>query len=212
MRDEVSPCLPCRKASVRHEVCVARSTEAREQHDEMGSTKAWKLFLLLPRLLFHRPPRGGLIPKGQLQERFTDFAAGRWAIPAPTSPKLWFRWGSCQQVDTPSKALLSRLGGVRPLSTLQNPLRCPEPRQPLADDFVRRGPLFELDFDLFSKNLRVSCRGAASGPSGMTSEHLCPLLQSEKDVTLFWQQGSLSVAALTMCPMQSVPALVDKAH
>ena len=52
---------------------------AREQRDEMGSTRAWKLFLLLPRLLLHRPLRGGLIPKGQLQERFADFAAGRWA-------------------------------------------------------------------------------------------------------------------------------------
>ena len=35
--------------------------------------------LLLPRLLLHRPPRGGLIPKDQLQERFSDFAAGRFA-------------------------------------------------------------------------------------------------------------------------------------
>ena len=29
--------------------------------------------------VLHRPPRGGLIPKGQLQEEFTDLAAGRWA-------------------------------------------------------------------------------------------------------------------------------------
>ena len=48
---------------------LQEAQRAREQRDEMGSTMAWKLFLLLPRL----------IPKGQLQERFTDFAAGRWA-------------------------------------------------------------------------------------------------------------------------------------
>ena len=36
------------------------------------------VFLLLPRLLLHRPARGGLIPK-ELWERFTDFAAGQWA-------------------------------------------------------------------------------------------------------------------------------------
>ena len=58
---------------------LQEAQRAREQRDEVGSTRAWKLFLLLPRLLMHRPPRGGLIPKCQLQERFTDFAAGRWA-------------------------------------------------------------------------------------------------------------------------------------
>ena len=65
-------------------------------------------------------------------------------------------------------------GSEATLNELQNPVtRPPAPREPLPDDlFVRRGPLFELDFELFSKNLRVSRRGAASGPSGMTSEHL----------------------------------------
>ena len=66
--------------------------------------------------------------------------------------------------------------------------RPPEPREPLPDDlFVRRGPLFELGFDLFSKSLRVSRRGAASGPSGMTAEHLRPHPEAEDEMTLFWQ-------------------------
>ena len=57
---------------------------------------------------------------------------------------------------------------------LSDPVRrLPVPREPLPDDlFERRGPLFMLDPDLFAKNLRIARRGAAGGPSGMTSEHL----------------------------------------
>ena len=42
-------------------------------HQERG----WKLFLLIPRLLLHRPPRGGLVPKSKLVQRFDDFAKER---------------------------------------------------------------------------------------------------------------------------------------
>ena len=34
---------------------------------------------LLPRLLLHKPPRGGLVPKKQLQHRFAVFTEGDWA-------------------------------------------------------------------------------------------------------------------------------------
>ena len=39
---------------------------------------AWKLFLLLPRLVLHRSSRGGIISKKTLQERFHRFARGEW--------------------------------------------------------------------------------------------------------------------------------------
>ena len=40
--------------------------------------RGWKLFLLLTRMLLHRPPRGGLISKSKLSERFDKFARGEW--------------------------------------------------------------------------------------------------------------------------------------
>ena len=46
--------------------------------DELRVTRSWKLFLLLPRMLLHKPARGGLIPKGKLTERFNLFSQGRW--------------------------------------------------------------------------------------------------------------------------------------
>ena len=59
------------------------------------------------------------------------------------------------------------------------------PREELPNDFlVRRGPLFDLDHDLFAKNLRVSRRGAAGGPSG-DDRHLRSLLDSKVDTARF---------------------------
>ena len=40
---------------------------------------------------------------------------------------------------------------------------------------------FALDSDKFLKNVRSAKRGAAAGPSGMTVEHLRPLLDSVTD-------------------------------
>ena len=65
--------------------------------------------------------------------------------------------------------------------------RPPVPREPLPDDLFERGPLFMLDPDFFAKNLRVARRGAAGGPSGMTSEHLRPLLEHHEDMIRFWR-------------------------
>ena len=46
--------------------------------DERRQERAWKLFMLLPRLLLHRPSRGGLVKKSKLRERFAQFASGQW--------------------------------------------------------------------------------------------------------------------------------------
>ena len=84
-------------------------------------------------------------------------------------------------------ALLS--GTKDTLRALSNPLkRPPEPREPLPDELLkRRGPIFQLDPDIFAKNLRVARRGAAGGLSGMISEHLRPFLDNEQDTLRFWR-------------------------
>ena len=67
------------------------------------------------------------------------------------------------------------------LRELQDPnKRHPVSREKLPNEFfVRQERLFDLDHDRFAKNLRVSKRGAASGPSGMTANNLRPLLDDE---------------------------------
>ena len=51
------------------------------------------------------------------------------------------------------------------------------PQDPLLNDLVTFQPErgFELDKEKLLKNLRSARRGAAGGPSGMTTEHLRPL-------------------------------------
>ena len=40
--------------------------------------RGWKLFMMLPRMLLHRAPRGGLIPRHKLVHRFEMFSRGEW--------------------------------------------------------------------------------------------------------------------------------------
>ena len=59
--------------------------------------------------------------------------------------------------------------------------RPPVPREPLLEDlnlFELEEP-FKLDFDRFARNIRSARRGAAGEPSGMTAEHLRPLLENK---------------------------------
>ena len=67
------------------------------------------------------------------------------------------------------------------------------PREPLSEEVATTQPVtpFELDPLEFLLCLRAARRGAAPGPSGMTSDHLFPLLESDHDSDLFCQVGSL---------------------
>ena len=61
--------------------------------------------------------------------------------------------------------------------------RPPRPRSPMPTwiEDVQAATPFVLDLEIFLQNLRSSRRGAAAGPSGMTTDHLFPLLESERD-------------------------------
>ena len=62
------------------------------RRSEIHQVRAWKLLLLLPRMLSHRPPRGGQIGKSKLTERFDKFA----------------RLGSCQDANADETTKLLR--------------------------------------------------------------------------------------------------------
>ena len=47
------------------------------QNDWLRQVRGWKLFLVLPRLLLHRPPRGKV--GREKVSRFLKFSAGQWA-------------------------------------------------------------------------------------------------------------------------------------
>ena len=69
--------------------------------------------------------------------------------------------------------------------------RPPTLRDPLPDDVVNHVPRtpLALDEDKFGKNLRSAKRGAAAGPSGMTVEHIRPLLENARILHSFFQMS-----------------------
>ena len=74
------------------------------------------------------------------------------------------------------------------LNALKDPSRRPaHPRDPLPDELTSFVPesRFVFDQDQFCRNLRSSRRGAAAGPSGMTTEHLRCLLVDQRAMQLF---------------------------
>ena len=56
-----------------------------------------------------------------------------------------------------------------------------------------------LDGVSFLRNLRSARRGAAGGPSGVTVEHVQPLLDHNKDAKLFCQVGGIPFQSAGSC-------------
>ena len=184
----------------------------------VSGERGWKLFFLLPRMLLSRPCRGGLVPRKKLETRFQKFFAGEW-LPLiadsvrDSSQALTARVRKRRRQHADGSAMraerLAMLGelsaarqalestGIAPgdrntLSALRNPARRPAaPRVPPELMAMMPGRPFELDDDTFCRNLRSARRGAAPGPSGMTCEHLQPLLESERDSGLLCQVANL---------------------
>ena len=79
-------------------------------------------------------------------------------------------------------------GSEDTLQALRDPAKRPqEPRTPFPRHLAHPEPgtQFSMDRDRFARNLRSARRGAAGGPSGMTVEHLQPLLDHPRDLQAF---------------------------
>ena len=64
-----------------YRIAMRVALEEIESADDIWRERGWKLFLLfllLPRLLLHRSPRGGTIPRSKLFRRFDLFNRGEW--------------------------------------------------------------------------------------------------------------------------------------
>ena len=77
-------------------VALTEIDQGRSDGDASRSSRGWKLFLLLPRILLHKLPRGGLVPKKQLHRRFESFSEGDWAISLGREHRLRFSSGTGQ--------------------------------------------------------------------------------------------------------------------
>ena len=105
-------------------IALSEADRARDARDTTGQVRAWKLFLLLPRILLFRPPRGVFVQKSRLFEPFQLFSAGRWVALLEASREcanqaavcsrrrrqtLIQVWESCLRLVTPWKVTQSHL-------------------------------------------------------------------------------------------------------
>ena len=197
--------------------------EGRESHSVLRQERGWKLFFLIPRMLLSRPPRGGLIPRKKLESRLAAFAAGQWSELIDASCEMCSKAKEAmvrkgrRQTSTDMKVVRAeKLAMMGELSAARQVLESPDvapgnnstlrvltrqdkrpalPREPPPRELMERVPErpFLLDDEKFAKNFRSVRRGAAPGPSGMTTEHFFPLLESMSDTQAFCQLGNLLV-------------------
>ena len=84
-------------------------------------------------------------------------------------------------------------GNLATLAQLTNPeTRPPVPRDPLSGSAtaVPERP-FELDPELFRRNVRSTRRGVAPGPSGMSVDHILGLVESDHDMEVFYSFATI---------------------
>ena len=112
-------------------------------------------------------------------------------LPAPCR---WFKLANCLPQGKLWKEQLLAPGNFATLRALTDPAKRPAfPREELSVEVARvelEEP-FQLDAEEFLLCLRKARRGAAAGPSGMTSDHLFPVLENEGDSDLFVRVASL---------------------
>ena len=221
-------------------VAISKIDAGRSNGDRTRSAAGWRLFMLLPRLLIFRPPRGGLVPKSQLSERFQAFShgdcEGHVSVALKSRSRRRRRNQSAEQdlerrvARAESLVHLGELSAARlalegdsvapdddvTLSVLRDPERRPPVlRDPIPEDILstRQEVPFNLDSDRLARNIRCARRGAAGGPSGMTMDHIRPVLESEADTAGFFRmcldfaRAEILNDVLTLLKMGRVTAL-----
>ena len=183
-----------------------------EVFDDLRQERAWRLFLILPRMLLQRPGRGGLVPRSTIEERLRLFVEGRWADLVNESIQSALLGSEAARRKRRRKedddvarraARVEKLvsvgelsavrqalegasvapGTLRTLRELTNPEKRPvRPRSPIPPDIDGYEPEEQLNLspEALFKNIWKARRGAAGGPSGMTVEHLRPLLECDR--------------------------------
>ena len=91
-------------------------------------------------------------------------------------------------------------GSEATFAQLTNPTRRPpHAREPMPQVLMTHEPEvpFELEEMRFLQNLRSAKKGAAGGPSGMTTDHLRPVLDNVRDSHLFFTEAEQLSRAYT---------------
>ena len=228
---------PFMRAAVR-EALVQALRRLRRALTEPGSAegvdaaRAWKLFLLAPRMLLTRTDQHGSQGRAELLGRASAFQRGDWlqllqaarraCRPAqdapPTDPAAIAERKRHQACFKVKQGELSRArqvlttcdlapGTEATWAALTDPVRRPrEPRTTIAQDVLHHQPDQppHLTTRAVAAALRSARRGCAPGLSGMRAEHLKLLLQDSEALELLAE-------ACTLLAQARVPTEVCKA-
>jgi hypothetical protein len=167
--------------------------------------RAWKLFILTPRMLLHRGCAQVKLSKAAWNERFARFTRGEWAglltdahqsgmgVRAPSTSateaeaelrRVERAMGFVQmgELSAARQALVGSdlaPGDAETLAELRK--RPQEQRYEIPEELLSSQPssLLQLDRQIFVRNLKGARRGAAGSPLGTTAEHLQTILEDE---------------------------------
>ena len=188
------------------------STAYTREGGTLDQERAWKLFILCPRMLLRRCAAKGAEGKAELLRRFRLFEEGAWQQLAEeaSASAVWAQRRPLSAAEEKEMRISAACASIRQgeisrgrqrlvgdalapgnaetLAELRDPAkRPPAPLVPLPQhirDFEPTQPL-RLDKKLFLANLRAAPRGSASGQSGMRFEHLRELLNDETASDLY---------------------------
>ena len=182
-------------------VSEAYPTPATTDVRERDCIRAWRLLLLLPRLLLHPAGRGGESGRKILQGRIRKFDAGNWSELLESSRRRVQRSNRRTSIERSAEekhetmcravtalveqgelshaARVLKSAGLAPgspetLAQLRDPnLRPQELRTPLPDGVASFVPLagLRLDAGLLAAALQGARRGLSPGLGGMRYEH-----------------------------------------
>jgi len=184
-----------------------------------ANTDAWKLFLLLPRLLLHSTRRGGDAGARDLRRRISLFDAGQWDQLLEESHRATPQRGSreaneetvklakalhlIEQGELSHAARALHSPGLAPgndttLDELRDPaLRPDQPSEDLpAAAFEPQGPhTITLDKNIFGEVLRQARKGKSAGLAGNRNEYLRLCLEEDSSFDLLYSVADILAAA-----------------
>ena len=189
----------------------------------IAASRAWKLFLLTPRMLLARTPQQGSQGRAELLSRAAKFQRGEWpqllrsarqAAQQPTSRNEPQQDGAgerkrrrvCAKVRQAEVSRARQVltaaeiapGTQATLRALTDPARRPpELRREIPEEVLQHQPQqpTRLATGAVASALRETHRGGAAGLSGMRTEHLKLLLQDVEAMELLAEAASQLASA-----------------
>ena len=220
---------PFLKGRVRHALGLALAA-IQQAETQQQSVRAWKLWLLLPRMLLHRPTGVRTLPKPEWHARITAFQAGEWlallraaqdsttnnSTPTEQAPTAQQQARRARQLVHQGELSAARqaltAGPLAPrteatLQELRDPARRPaQPYQPIPEHVLQFQPASPTNLPAATllANVRRARKGAAPGPSGLTAETLRLILDEESITNNF-------VAVATRLAQANIPPAISAA-